>query len=286
MRREYYRRETLNSYGSFALFLLLLLATTGAQALRVEDRAASFSIAVKEEAGIVRRGEPVAVSLPFAQGVLKEPRVQLTGPEGKPLAAQYRVLARWGDGSVRWLLARFFVDAAANEKLPFSVTPGPTSAATGPAIARTAEGQVLVDTGMLRARLGGAARRTAPFCDHGGRGKLGAGPGLLPGMGKTGRVSLLFSPSGRACTILAAGNLWVWLRRPHGASQMRTRSRAAGPALVPTVAGIRSPWFGAMGWQRQDKPGEIVSLETRDSAHTRTDAAVACFNPHRSGQRQ
>lgn len=53
-------------------------------------------------------GEPVRVGLPVARGDYDgRDRLVVAGPDGQPLPTQTRVLDRWSDGSVRWLLVDF-----------------------------------------------------------------------------------------------------------------------------------------------------------------------------------
>src|SRR6516164_7255920 len=62
----------------------------------------SFSTACPAEA---RRGEPVSCGIPWPQGVLTDPaRLWLSDSRGQAAVLQTRVLDRWPDGSVRWLL--------------------------------------------------------------------------------------------------------------------------------------------------------------------------------------
>ncbi len=52
--------------------------------------------------------QPVTVGVPFPRGALTDPTtLTLTDPDGKPVLLQTEVLARWADGSVKWLLLDF-----------------------------------------------------------------------------------------------------------------------------------------------------------------------------------
>jgi hypothetical protein len=115
-----------------------------------------------------RKAEPVTVSIPFAQGKLKDPRHLAVLDEGEAIPAQRRALASWPDGSVKWLLAHLQPDLPGNrdKTLHFEVSGEPvdrqpevsvglTNANEGMAIAAgagSAEGPapaVRVDTGPL-----------------------------------------------------------------------------------------------------------------------------------------
>jgi hypothetical protein len=55
--------------------------------------------------------QPVTVGIPFPRGLLHEPLfIGLSGPEG-PVPVQTEALARWPDGSVKWLLLDFLASA-------------------------------------------------------------------------------------------------------------------------------------------------------------------------------
>lgn len=52
-----------------------------------------------------RRGEPVRCGVPWAEGTLTDPSLlELRDAEEAPVDAQFEVLERWPDGSVRWIL--------------------------------------------------------------------------------------------------------------------------------------------------------------------------------------
>src|SRR5437868_1240523 len=55
-----------------------------------------------------RAAQPVTVGLPFPRGALPWPGpVTLADTTGRPVPVQAEPLARWPDGSVRWLLVDF-----------------------------------------------------------------------------------------------------------------------------------------------------------------------------------
>ena len=115
----------------------------------------SFQVTIKEGAGLSRRAEPVTVSLPFAIGELKEPAVLIKDAAGRKAEAQFEVLARWPDQSIRWLLARFFVNARASRETRLTVQRGAgSSAARARSLATEADKKITVDTGALRAEVG------------------------------------------------------------------------------------------------------------------------------------
>ena len=81
-----------------------------------------FRVTIRKTAWIPRRAEPTKVSLPFAAGALQIPgRVILLDDHDKQVPSQLEVLARWPDGSIRWLLAHFLADVPADGKVTLTV---------------------------------------------------------------------------------------------------------------------------------------------------------------------
>ena len=71
-----------------------------------------------------RRGEPVAVGISCPRGsVSRSERWGLTDQRGRQTPVQTTVLDRWGDGSVRWLLAEFHADVDAGIDSCYALAP-------------------------------------------------------------------------------------------------------------------------------------------------------------------
>lgn len=103
-----------------------------------------------------RPAEPVTVSIPFAPGALGDPACLVIFDRRRPLAAQRRVLARWPDGSVKWLLVHCQPDLPGNRghELGFAVVPAPPAVDIARPVTVTAAPEaLLVDTGALSFRL-------------------------------------------------------------------------------------------------------------------------------------
>ncbi len=59
---------------------------------------------------------PVSSGVPFAKGELGDvASMRLLGPDGEEVPMQAQVTARWGDGSIKWVLVTFMADAQAKE---------------------------------------------------------------------------------------------------------------------------------------------------------------------------
>jgi len=112
-----------------------------------EVLALDVPLTVRNPEQSARSAEPVTSGVPFAQGVLTSAgsvRV-LRGPEEIP--GQFRVTARWPDGSVRWLLCDFQVDLDAGGTSSVALQAG---RAPAPVAGMTVDDQaatLTVDTG-------------------------------------------------------------------------------------------------------------------------------------------
>ncbi len=72
------------------------------------DLQADVSILVEENAGIARTSEPVTLGVPFAKGVLSiSSPVRIVNSSGSTMDSQFKRMALWGDGSIRWLKCDF-----------------------------------------------------------------------------------------------------------------------------------------------------------------------------------
>ena len=143
---------------AFALFwcaaaVLMLVAVTGVPAGAAIDIPLSVHEALRGKvSGIDRVSEPVTVGVPFPKGSLREKGgVPQLAVKGAP-AYQFRTLARWEDGSVRWALADFQADVRAkgwNREL--SIVPGTGSTAGD--MASEQGGVITVDTGVIAVKI-------------------------------------------------------------------------------------------------------------------------------------
>ena len=68
--------------------------------------ATAVKIAVEEPSGVERKGWPVTSGIPMAQGALKDAEAcALFAADGAEVPLQTEALARWPDGSIRWVQA-------------------------------------------------------------------------------------------------------------------------------------------------------------------------------------
>lgn len=164
------------------LTVFLLMPSDGMIAEAAEaGQSAAFTITIREKAGIPRRSEPTKVSLPFAVGeLINEQGVALFDANSKPVPTQFEVLARWADGSIRWLLAHFLADVPPNGQLNLTVrgVSGPSKPGGQPLV-RKQGASYLVDTGVIRAQVGPDQRDGLGVTSKGGEALLSERPSLV-----------------------------------------------------------------------------------------------------------
>ena len=96
-----------------------------------------------------RHGEPIAVGISCPRGsVPRSERWALTDQRGRAVPVQTTVLDRWGDGSVRWMLAEFQADVDTTTPGVYALAPDATAdAPTGITIEQAGE-SLRVSTGV------------------------------------------------------------------------------------------------------------------------------------------
>ncbi len=137
-----------------ALLLGLLLASAPAFGLEVK-------LAAADDSGTARTGATVSSGVPFAKGAVTDLGKLSVSVGGKKIPAQFRTLAKWDDGSVRWALLDCLVDAPANGKAELVLRDdgaGPAPAA--PVKASVSDDAAVVSTGPMEVRID---RKTGNF---------------------------------------------------------------------------------------------------------------------------
>ncbi len=120
----------------------------------------TISALIEEPGTVARHGQPVTHGCPFPAGALSDAeRVRLVEDGGGELPLETSVLARWPDGSIKWLLLDTQASPRPKEKLRLGLEYGPgvtrQEAVTPLRAAPTDEG-LRVDTGALTVELNGA----------------------------------------------------------------------------------------------------------------------------------
>jgi len=110
-----------------------------------------LTIRASETAGLARRSEPVTIGVPLARG--RVPRGAGIGlsRDDRAIPCQAQVLDQWADGSARWVLLDFLLDAQPRQELSLLVSVDASGAAPAPGIRsnRTERGW-FVDTGSAQ----------------------------------------------------------------------------------------------------------------------------------------
>ncbi len=95
---------------------------------------------------------PVSSGVPIGQGeVFETANLRLSGANNAALATQKKVLSRWSDGSIKWVLLSFLAPANQSQ---FALQYGAQirDASSGFLVTNKPDGSVLVDTGVLQWR--------------------------------------------------------------------------------------------------------------------------------------
>jgi len=128
-------------------------------AVAASAAAGETSFEVREPSGVGRVDWPVMGGVPFARGALADPaNVELVDGQGRSAPLQREALARWPDGTVKWLLLDFFCTVEANAVRKYTLRHGPAAPPAPPApehklTRRRTENGVFIDTGVLRAEV-------------------------------------------------------------------------------------------------------------------------------------
>jgi hypothetical protein len=112
-------------------------------------------LTVEEPSSVDRDQWPVTSGIPFAQGTLLDDQtVALVDEADHEIPLQTESLARWPDGSVRWLLLDFPIDLAANQTRSLRLRYGPEvrrAAVENPLrVVPGEDGQLTFETGPVR----------------------------------------------------------------------------------------------------------------------------------------
>jgi hypothetical protein len=118
------------------------------------DGMIAVPLRVIERGGIPRVQEPVTVGVPLPKGAcLDDTRLQMRDQHGRPIPVQTQVLARWSDGSLKWVLLDFQATVEAHEEVCFRLGTGQDAKAScesaGMSVRWSGE-RVTIDTGPAR----------------------------------------------------------------------------------------------------------------------------------------
>jgi hypothetical protein len=137
-------------------------------------------LAVRDDAKVARKGGTVTSGVPFAKGAVKDPAKLSVSAGGKAIPAQFAVLSKWPDGSVRWALMDCVVDVPAGGKAELvlrddGANPKPAAAAKAAAGADA----VTITTGPLELTVDRKSPGLVTAAKVGGKQLAGGGKGLV-----------------------------------------------------------------------------------------------------------
>jgi hypothetical protein len=129
--------------------------------------AGEVAFTVTEPSGVDRVDWPVTSGIPFARGEVQQTEhIALYDDLGRELSLQTEVLARWPDGSIRWLLLDFQTGLMAAQTKPFTLRFGVDvhrANVTNPVRVIQGDHKVVVNSGPLQIQL--SARQFRLFDD-------------------------------------------------------------------------------------------------------------------------
>jgi PcRGLX-like N-terminal RIFT barrel domain/Beta-L-arabinofuranosidase, GH127 catalytic domain len=110
----------------------------------------NVTLRVREPLGLTRTKWPVTTGVPFPRGQLRDPgAVTLRECGGPVIPLQTRVLSRWDDGSIRWLLADFPISLARRQEKVIDLLSGHASAPPMSVRVQEDSAGITVNTGPL-----------------------------------------------------------------------------------------------------------------------------------------
>jgi len=128
------------------------LLASCALGLAVSAAAVEVPLTVRDHWGRDAKAAPVRGGVPFARGALREcAEARLVAADGRELPCRVRPIARWYDGSVKWLLVDTQVSVPANGEVKLRLRPGEAPSAARPRVKLTESADsIVVDTGPAK----------------------------------------------------------------------------------------------------------------------------------------
>lgn len=184
----------------------LTFHTTASKAVVVTERGV-IPLKVQNPSADALTAWPVASGLPLPKGALDSVgHIRLFGPDRRERPVQAQSLARWPDGSLKWVLVNFRADlparSSADYTLEFGVKIKPADSSTGLTVEERADGAAIV-TGPLRIEISKAevGLPGKVWLDKNGDGRF-SDDEVVCGAGRQRGKGLLTDETGRAFTTL------------------------------------------------------------------------------------
>src|SRR5205807_2078225 len=116
--------------------------------LSVQTLKATVEILIEAPEPKVRHREPATCGLPWPKGMLHDPNyLVLRDEKGESIPLQTRILDRWSDGSIRWLLLDWqaTVNGDAKYRVEVSGGRGQTGTTIGGIRIEETDGRIIID---------------------------------------------------------------------------------------------------------------------------------------------
>jgi len=131
--------------------LILLFGVVMTMSTNAFAQELSIPLTVREWAGIARDSEPVTAGLPLLPGQVNDmSNLGISNGKGERQPAQFAAIARWPDGSVRWLLCDFQGSVEASGESVYTLSRAEGKAPDTPLRLQETAEQYTITTGPLR----------------------------------------------------------------------------------------------------------------------------------------
>ena len=112
---------------------------------------AQVPLIVQERARIARSNEPVTLGAPFAKSeLITGTPVRIVDPAGNPVDAQFKTMAVWDDGSIKWLKCDFQASVGANSTAQYTLETNAVHTPTTELTVTETSTAITITTGPLR----------------------------------------------------------------------------------------------------------------------------------------
>lgn len=113
-------------------------------------------LTVVEPAGIDRLAEPVVSGIPLCEGTVRDAKdLTLSTAGGQAIPAQFKVLSRWPDGSLKWVLTHFLSSVKSSNRVDVVLLPGQKKIVQGkPVGVVQKDGEITIANGFLSIVMG------------------------------------------------------------------------------------------------------------------------------------
>ena len=112
---------------------------------------AQINIIIPESSGRSRAAEPITLGVPFSQGSLTSiDQLGIQNPNGENRDAQFQIMSRWRDGSIRWVKCDFQASVSANATANYRLLTNSNHQTETDLTLEENGSEIIVNTGPLR----------------------------------------------------------------------------------------------------------------------------------------